>query len=497
MSMDNFQKTNNIVGWVLFVLASIVYIITIEPTASLWDCGEFIAVSYKLQVPHPPGAPFFLLVGRMFSFLAFGDVEKVAFWITMSSALSSGFTIMFLFWTIVLLGRKVLKVESGQETREQTLLLMGAGIIGALAYTFSDSFWFSAVEAEVYAMSSFFTAFVFWAMLKWELIEDPSTANKWLILIAYMMGLSIGVHLLNLLTIPSLGLIYYFKKYKPTRNGLLFTFIVSGIIIVLVQYGVIIGLPSLAGGFEIFFVNNIGLPFGSGIIIFAILFFGALIYGVFYSIKQQKEILNTALLSFVFILIGYACYSIIVIRSSYNPLINENHPEDIVSVVSYLKREQYGEWPIAYGPYFTAELQSQEQGAPVYVKGEEKYEISRYRIKNVYKDEEQTIFPRIHSSRDDHVEAYRRVLGLRTGEKPNFADNIRFLLVRQFGHFYFRYFSWNFIGRESDVQDAGVLWPFENSQDLPEVIANNKARNNFFMLPFILGLIGMFFMLPV
>lgn len=491
--MDNFRKTNNIVGWALFALASMVYIITIEPTASLWDCGEFIAVSYKLQVPHPPGAPFFLLLGRMFSFLAFGDVEKVAFWINMSSALSSGFTILFLYWTIVLLGRKVMKIKSGKETKEQAFLLVGAGIIGALAYTFSDSFWFSAVEAEVYAVSSFFTAFVFWAMLKWELIEDPSTANKWFILIAYMMGLSIGVHLLNLLTIPSLGLIYYFKKYKPTRNGILLTLAISGIIVVLVQYGVIIGLPSVAGSFEIFFVNNIGLPFGAGIIVFAILFFVPLIYGVFYSIKHQKEVLNTALLCFVFILIGYASYAIIVIRSSYNPLINENHPEDIVSVVSYLKREQYGEWPILYGPYFTAELQSQEQGDPVYVKGEEKYEISRHRIKNVYNDDEQTIFPRIHSSRSDHVEAYRQVLGLRPGEKPNFADNIRFLFVRQFGHFYFRYFSWNFIGRESDIQNAGVLWPFESSKDLPEVLADNKARNNYFMLPFILGLIGMFF----
>ncbi len=493
--MDNFQKTNNIVGWGLFAIASVVYIITVEPTASLWDCGEFIAVSYKLQVPHPPGAPFFLLLGRMFSFLALGNEESVAFWINMSSAISSAFTILFLFWTIVLLGRKVLKIEVGKETKEQTLLLMGAGIIGALAYTFSDSFWFSAAEAEVYAVSSFFTAFVFWAMLKWELIEDPSTANKWFILIAYMMGLSIGVHLLNLLTIPSLGLIYYFKKHKPSRNGILLTLGVSAIIVILVQYGVIIGLPSLAGGFEIFFVNNLNMPFGSGVVIFGILFFGALIYSVFYSIKKQKEALNTALLCFVFVLIGYASYAIIVIRSNYNPLINENHPEDIVSVVSYLKREQYGEWPIMYGPYFTAELQSQEQGAPVYVKGEDKYEISRYRIKNVYDSKEQTIFPRIHSSRDDHVDAYQRVLGLRPGEKPNFADNIRFLFVRQFGHFYFRYFSWNFIGRESDIQNAGVLWPFENSKDLPEVLANNKARNNYFMLPFILGLIGLFFSL--
>ncbi len=493
--MDNFQKTNNIIGWAMFALAAVVYIITIEPTASLWDCGEFIAVAYKLEVPHPPGAPFFLLLGRMFSFLAFGDTEQVAFWINMSSALSSAFTILFLFWTIVLLGRKLLNVEMGKETKEQTFILMGAGIIGALAYTFSDSFWFSAVEAEVYAVSSFFTAFVFWAILKWELIDDERIANRWFILIAYMMGLSIGVHLLNLLTIPSLGLIYYFKKYPtPDGKGIIFTLIISAIIVVLVQYGVIIGLPSIAGAFEIFFVNNLSLPFGSGAIVFCLLFFGALVYGIIYSIKKEKVVLNTAMLCFVFILIGYASYAIIVIRSSYNPLINENHPEDILSVVSYLKREQYGEWPVLYGPYYTSELKTQERGAPVYVKGEDKYEISRYRIKNVYDSKEQTIFPRIHSgSRDDHVKAYQSILRLKPGEKPNFGDNLYFLFKRQFGHFYLRYFGWNFIGRESDVQNSGILWPFSGSKDLPETKLNNKARNNFYMLPLILGLIGFLF----
>ncbi len=492
--MENFQKTNNIIGWAMFALASLVYILTIEPTASLWDCGEFIAVSYKLEVPHPPGAPFFLLLGRMFSFLSFGNVEKVAFWINMSSALSSGFTIMFLYWSIVLLGRKLKSIIPGTATKEQSILLFGAGIIGALAYTFSDSFWFSAVEAEVYALYSFFTAFVFWAILKWELIDDDSTANKWFILIAYMMGLSIGVHLLNLLTIPSLGLIYYFKKYpKPSFQGVLITLGISAFIIVLVQYGVIIGLPSIAGGFEIFFVNSIGLPFGSGIIVFAILFLGVLIYGLYYSVTSEKVVLNTALLCFSFILIGYASYALIVIRANYDPLINENAPKDVTSVVSYLKREQYGEWPLLKGPYFTAKLEKQTQGAPVYVKGEDEYEISRYRIQNEYDPAETTIFPRIHSSRADHASAYRKILGLGATEKPDFGDNLRFLFVQQFGHFYFRYFFWNFVGRESDIQNSGVLWAWESDEGMPEIITGNKARNNFFMLPFLLGVLGLLY----
>ena len=490
--MNDFKKINNITGWLVFLLVAVIYTIAIEPTASLWDCGEFIAVSYKLEVPHPPGAPLFLLIGRMFSFFA-SDVENVAFWINMSSAMSSAFTVLFLFWSIVLLARKILKITPGEETKEQTFTMMGAGIVGALAYAFSDSFWFSAEEAEVYAMSSFFTAFVFWAILKWELIENSSTANKWLILIAYMMGLSIGVHLLNLLTIPSLGLIYYFKNYKPTSKGFILTIAISGFIILLVQYGVIIGLPTLAGFFEVMFVNSLGLPFGSGVVFFGIVFLALIILGIYYTQKQQKEILNIAFLSIAFIVIGYTSYGVIVIRANYDPLINENNPDDAISVVQYLKREQYGDWPVGYGPYFTAELKDQKQGAAVYVKGEDKYEVSRHKIENVYEKADMTIFPRIHSSRADHVRGYRQVLNLKPGEKPNFGDNLSFLFKQQFGHFYWRYFLWNFVGRQSDIQNAGVLWPWDAVEEVPELLANNNARNNYWMLPLILGIIGLIF----
>jgi hypothetical protein len=351
----NFQKTNNITGWIVFTIALAVYWITMEETASYWDCGEFIAVSYKLEVPHPPGAPLFLLIGRMFSFLSFGDVTKVAYWINFTSVLSSAFTILFLFWSIVLFGRKLLKISNAEELSKHTLMLMGAGAIGALAYTFSDSFWFSAVEAEVYAMSSFFTAFVVWAMLKWDVIEDESKANRWLILMFYMIGLSIGVHLLNLVTLPALGLIFYFKKYKPTTWGVVATLLISGLLIILINDLIIPGLPTIAGNFEIFFVNTLGLPFGSGVIVFSLIIIGALVYGVRYSQQKQKEVLNTFLLSSVFILIGYASYAVIVIRSNYDTPIDENDPSDVMSFVSYLKREQYGSRPLLYGEYYTAE----------------------------------------------------------------------------------------------------------------------------------------------
>ena len=491
--MPNFQKLNTYLGWVVFAIATLVYILTVEETASFWDCGEFIASSFKLQVPHPPGAPFFLLMGRIFSFLAFGDTSQVAYWINMISVLSSGFTILFLFWSISLLGRKLFKINDQEITQNQAITILGGSAIGALAYTFSDSFWFSAGEAEVYAMSSFFTAFVFWAILKWERISDESEANRWLILIAYMMGLSIGVHLLNLVTIPALAMIYYYKKYQPSTMGFVATMLISGLIIVTILSGIIPGLPSLAGAFEVFFVNNLGLPFGSGIIAISAILVGGVVYDILKTQKQNRQILNTAMLSLAFVLIGYSSYAIIVIRSNYNPPIDQNNPDDIMSIVSYLKREQYGYRPLLHGRYFTAELTDQKKGKPVYVRGEEKYEIAQYKIENVYDPTQTTILPRIYSNDNNHVARYQEVLGLKDGEVPTFTDNVAFMLKHQLGHMYLRYFLWNFAGRESDVQDARWLKPWDSKNDLPERYAMNKARNNYFMLPLILGLIGMIF----
>jgi hypothetical protein len=489
----NFQKVNNLAGWAVFAVALITYWLTMEPTASYWDCGEFIAVSYKLEVPHPPGAPFYLLIGRLFSFLAFGDVTKVAYWINFSSIVAGAFTSLFLFWSITLFGRKLMKIGREEATADKTWVLIGAGLVGSLAYTFSDSAWFSNVEAEVYAMSSFFTAFVVWAMLKWDVIEDESKANRWLLLIFYMMGLSIGIHLLNLVTIPALSLIYYFKKYKPGPWGVVATMLISLLIIFFINELIIPGLPTLAGNFELFFVNSLGLPFGSGAIVFAVVILATLVYGIYYSQVKQKPILNTFLLATAFILIGYSSYAVVVIRSNYNTPINENDPSDIMSFVRYLKREQYGSRPLLYGQYFNAELVGYEEGDPVYVKGKEKYEISDHKLSYKYDPKSQTILPRIYSTDAEHKRIYRDILGLRENEKPTFIDNIWFMLYHQIGNMYIRYFLFNFAGRESDIQGADWLRPADWFKELPTTLAENEGRNNFFMIPFVLGLVGMFY----
>jgi len=308
-----------------------------------------------------------------------------------------------------------------------------------------------------------------------------------------MMGLSIGVHLLNLVTIPALGLIYYFKKYNVSRNGLIATFVVSGLIVILINNIIIPGFPSIAGSIEIFFVNSLGLPFGTGIIFFGILLISALVYGIYWSNKNQKVLLNTALLGLAFILIGYSSYTSLVIRSNYNPPIDENNPENVISFVSYLKREQYGSRPLLHGQYFDAELVDQKPGAKVYRKGKDKYEIADRKLKYVYDPKRTTILPRAYSNDPKHVQLYREYMGLSENETPNFVDNIQFMLTYQINHMYMRYFLWNFAGRESDIQHASWLAPWDLAKDVPDEFANNKARNNFFMLPLLLGIVGLFF----
>ncbi len=514
LTAAQFALANNLVGWSVFLIAFLTYSLTVEETASFWDCGEFIAVSYKLMVPHPPGAPFFLLLGRMFSFLAMGDVLQVAYWINMMSVLASAFTILFLFWTITLLGRKIIRAdEEGNFFTYETILLMGAGVVGSLAYTFSDSFWFSAVEAEVYAMSSFLTAWMFWAILKWELIENTAAKNRFLILIAYVIGLSIGVHLLNLVTLPAMGLVVYFHYYpKPSAWGIFMALAISAAVLLGVMYVIIPGLPSFAGSVEVFLVNSIGLPFGTGVGLFVAALVLGLIYGIYYTQKNTLVLYNNLLLCLAFVLIGYGSYALVVIRSNFDTPINENDPSDIIGYVSYLKREQYGDRPLIYGNTFLSERIEYEQGAPLYRKGKDQYEVYGYKSKARYEGTHNLLLPRMYSQQEGHKELYMQWLGLSKidPQKPISADNIKdasgrkinkltqrhnlsFLFNYQFGHMYFRYFGWNFIGRESDEKEAGILMPWESKKDAVYEVAINKARNNFYALPFILGVLGLLY----
>ncbi|TPE44698.1 protein O-mannosyl-transferase family [Pontibacter mangrovi] len=490
--MTDYRKVNNLVGWVVFLIATAVYVLTLEPTASYWDAGEFIACSYKLLVPHPPGAPFYLLMGRLFSMFA-SDPTQVAWWVNLLSALCSAGTVLFLFWTITILARKLLVKEGAEPSTGNLLLIMGSGAVGALAYTFSDSAWFSAVEAEVYAMSSFFTAIVFWAILRWEAKAGEAHSDKWLILIAYLVGLSIGAHLLNLVTIPALAFVYYFRLYRPNFWGGVTAFCISAVIVVAILWGVIPGLPSVAGWFEVLFVNDFGLPFSSGIIVFLVLFVGVIVFGIRYSIKHNSRVLNTALLSLVFVLIGYSSYMMIPIRSSYEPTIDENDPDDILTFVSYLKREQYGDRPLLFGPQYNAQPTGQEEGAPRYVKGKDKYINTGNKVEPVYDSKDKVFLPRIYSDQPAHIDAYKKWVDLREGQTPTFGQNMSYMLNYQLGFMYWRYFLWNFAGRESDVQNAGVLWFGKNDPNAPARVLESEARNCFYLLPLLVGILGLIY----
>lgn len=488
----DFKKLNTIGGWTAFLIALVTYTLSVEPTASFWDCGEFIACAYKLQVPHPAGAPFFLLLGRLASLFAFGDVQKVALMINMLSVLASAFTILFMYWTISLLARKVINKKAEELEGANAILVLGAAMVGSLVYTWSDSFWFSAVEAEVYGMSSFFTAIVIWAVLKWELIEDEAAANKWMVFIAYLVGLSIGVHLLNLVTVPALGLwVYYKKSKKITWTGGTIAFFLGLVILGAIMVGVITGIPSFSFFFDKLFVNTFGLPYGSGMIFFIIALISALVYAVRWSSKNNKVWINTALLSFAFILVGYSTYTIALIRSNYNPPINENDPSEVLDFTYYLKREQYGSRPLMYGPIFSSKLTAINKGTPSYKMGPEKYEIYDYTPEYTWAD--QMLLPRVWSQDPNHVRLYRSKLGLNETQVPKMGDNLSFMFSHQLGHMYWRYFMWNFWGRASDIEGSSRTDIFEAKSDLPSSLQNNRGRTNFFALPLILGILGMLY----
>lgn len=560
----SFQKTNNITGWIVALIASSVYIMTAEAGGSLWDCGEFVSSCFKLQVPHPPGAPLFVLMGRVFIILFGNDPLTAAKAVNVMSALASGFTILFLFWTITHFARKIYQKEGNELSGQQIFTIMAAGVVGALAYTFSDSFWYSAVEGEVYALSSFFTALVFWMMLKWEHQADRPGADRWIVLIFFMMGLSIGVHLLNLLTIPAIVMIYYYKRYNVTAWGTFWAFIIGCVITGVTQKVVIQYTIKGAGSFDIFAVNTLGLPFFSGFIVYFLLliiliaagirmsgggkirntpftvWLSVLAFTVLYpfiasgtmgasigkllavaaavfvtakyglpELRRNPYFLKLAMWCFGFMMMGYSTYLTTLVRSAADPAIDMYNVDNPMSLVGYLGREQYGDFPLLYGQVFTAQPVDYEEGEQKYVKGQKQYVNTGRDISPVYDPSDKMLLPRVWdaSNEQGHATFYRQWLNLAEGEKPGQAENITWAVTYQIGWMYLRYFGWNFIGKQNDVQGLGNVRDgntitgisavdnalLGNQDKLPETLRKNKANNKLYALPFILGLIGLFF----
>ena len=591
--MKNFKLWNVVCGWIVFAIAAATYLLTMEPTASFWDCGEFIVSAHKLDVGHPPGAPFFMLLGHFFSLFA-SDASHVAMCVNALSALASAFTILFLFWTITALGRKLVRNNDTQPpynatqsyTLTQGIALLGAGLVGSLAYTFSDTFWFSAVEGEVYALSSLFTAVVFWLILKWDEHADEEGSDKWLILIAYLMGLSIGVHLLNLLTIPAIVLVYYFRRHEFSWKGVCAAFGVSVAILAVILYGIIPGVPTIAGWFELLFTNLLGCPFNTGLAVYLVLMATALVWAIWesYCVIDKEETINTrTIISFVLamalagvpfikesamigilliitmlvmlfwkkelvparwlntialmvtvVVIGYASYAAIVIRSNADTPMDQNSPDNVFSLKYYLNREQYGDTPLFYGQTYNApvklevkgqmcipvEKQGHAQYAPAPKKEGEKdrYVVTGYKTSYEYMDEFKMLFPRMHSGQPSHIQAYKEWAEVegkkirydycgqtKTEYCPTFMENLKFFFSYQVNFMYWRYFMWNFSGRQNDLQSYGDLtkgnWitgiPFIDNtllgdqSKLPTELRENKGHNVYYMLPLILGVIGL------
>ncbi|SFC52831.1 Protein of unknown function [Parapedobacter composti] len=500
----NYNRINNSIGWLCGFIATTVYIMTAERTTSFWDTGEFIASAYKMQIVHQPGAPLFLMLQNVFSNLAFGNTERIAFWMNVGSAVSSGLTIVFLCWTITALARKVLWKPGTELTRVNLIQIMASGAVGALAYTFTDTFWFSAVESEVYAMSSLCTAVVFWAILKWDARAEEPGADKWLLFIAYIMGLSIGVHLLNLLAIPAIALVIYFRRTaKATSGGAIRALLIGFVVVAVVLWGIIQYLIKFAAYFDLFFVNTLGLGFGSGVVVFALLVIGATVYGIRYSIQRAKPLLNIILLSFAFVVFGYSSFAMILIRAKANPTLNNSDPDNAFSFLSYLNREQYGDNPLFKGPYFDSRPIDIKYGSNIYRRGAERYEVAGRNFD--YEYDRETVFPRIYSTREaSHQQYYRSYLNLGENEQPTFGDNLRFFFSYQIGHMYGRYFLWNFVGRQNDQQGHGDFttgnwisgirfidqWHVGGQDALPQSQLTDPSYNKFYFLPLILGLLG-------
>jgi hypothetical protein len=501
----------------MFFVSAVVYIKTVEPTVSFWDCGEFILSSFKLQVGHPPGAPLFLIIGRIATLFAGGDTSKVALMMNILSALASAFTILFLFWTITHLVRRVISTGNEPEPAHFPVIL-GSGVIGALAYTFSDTFWFSAVEGELYAVSSLVTALVFWGMMKWEEESDKPWSFRWIVLISYIMGLGLGIHRLNLLVIPVLVLVYYFKNYEVTTGGTIKAVAFGSVLLGMMVFVLVPGVPHVGGWFELLFVNVLGLPYNSGLLFYVIALFGGLAFGIYWSLKHGRRILNMTLTIFTVIMIGYSSYAMIMIRSAARPPMNQNNPADIFSLSYYINMKQYGSAPVLFGQYYSAPVVEASRSVAGYNKVNGKYK-PYYRPDYKYSSKFETVFPRMYSSDPEHEAAYKywgRVKGRKysvpssSGKEtivcPTFGENLRYFFRYQVGFMYLRYFMWNFAGRQNDIQGNGNTiqgnWisgidfidkaRLGELSGLPDDLKTNPGRNKYFFLPLLIGLAGMY-----
>jgi hypothetical protein len=513
MKYWNYTKINNLTGWLIATFAFFLFFTSMERTASFWDCGEFLACAYKLEVGHSPGAPFFMMLQRLSSLFS-GTAAwhalpstKAAFAINTFSVLTSALTILFLYWTITMLCKKML-APKGNASRQQTLLIMLAGTIGALAYTFSDTFWFSAVEAEVYATC--FTAMVFWAALKWEQVADEPYADRWLLLIALLIGTSVGIHLLNLLTIPAIAMMYYFKKYTTTRNGALVAFFIGIVLLAIVQFGIIQYVPIMACNMELFFVNSLHLPFQSGVLTYFIMLAAALIFLLRYFKKRHWHTMHTAVLCMVFIMIGCSSYVVPVIRSNADTPVDVNNPDNVMGLVSYLQREQYAQQPLLYGQDFDSKVTGINNGKNFYYKNEKEhnYTTAGHRMSYTYDADEQRFFPRIWENADPgHVSFYRNYLDIPKDTRPSSRDNLSYFFGYQMNWLWFRYFMWNYAGRQNDYEGQGearngnwlsgipfIDYPRTGHVNLMSApYRDNDARNELFCLPLLLGFAGLWF----
>ena len=513
----NQQRINNPTGWAVFGISLLIYVLTLEPTVSLWDCGEFLTSASKLEINHSPGAPLFMLLGRVFSFFNFGNQDKTAYTINLISAVSSAATNLFLFWTVVWL---ISKIEQKQDKSFPLVLKFGAAAIGALSFAFTDSFWFSAVEAEVYALSSLFSAVVLWVATRWEREAENPYAARWIVLIFFLIGLSIGVHLLNLLVIPSVGLIIYFRKYKYTFKGFAATILISGIgILALLQF-FIPGLLDLSKNLELFFVNNLHFHIHSGLITYVVLLFILISAGIVYSHIKNLPFLNLSILCLTFLLIGYSSYIATIVRASAGLPINQGAPENTFSLLNYLNREQYGTRPILYGANFGS-ITTHYNERETWIAQNGKYIKSKLNPEVEYYTNTIGFFPRMHSKEPEHLESYKKWVDfhgrsvqyqdedgtLKTTTIPTFRENLTFFLKYQFGYMYLRYFLWNFAGRQNDIQGNGGLlngnWqsgiPFIDKHlngpqnTLPSAAKENRARNSYYFLPLLIGILGIVF----